>query len=155
MPVMVTVSRRAALIGGLSASGALALAAGGGYWLVQDGMVPGKYRLAEMLGRCGADPGVPATAPGPVVSQTFTSRYRRRAVTMITMRPPVGQPARMPVVIVLHGAGGDAASAVALGYPHFLAQAVRRGVAPFALVSVDGGGSSYWPRTPTPATRSP
>jgi enterochelin esterase-like enzyme len=151
MPVMVRVSRRAVLIGGLSASGAVALAAGGGYWLVQDGVVPGKYRLAEVLGRCGPDPGVPDAVPGPVRSQTFTSRYRRRTVTMITMLPPGGpagsggRPGLMPVAIVLHGAGGDAASAVALGYPHFLAQAVTRGgVAPFALVSVDGGGSSYW-----------
>jgi enterochelin esterase-like enzyme len=144
MPVMVTVSRRAVLVGGLSAAGAAALAAAGGYWLVQDGVVPGKYRLAEMLGRCGADPGVPAAAPGPVLRQAFVSRYRKRAVSMITMLPP-GQSAGLPVTVILHGAGGDAASAVALGYPHFLAQAVTRGgVAPFALVSVDGGGSSYW-----------
>ena len=51
------------------------------------------------------------------------------------------------MTIVLHGAGGNARSAVKLGLPAFLAQAVTQsGVPPSVLVSVDGGYSSYWHR---------
>jgi len=44
----------------------------------------------------------------------FYSRYRERPVRMITMRPP-GRSRPLPVVLVLHGAGDDAARAVSLG----------------------------------------
>jgi len=143
--VVAVLSRRAVLAGGLGGAGAL-LAAAGGCALVETGALPGKYRLARALGRCGSDPGVPGLTAGPVVTETFASRYRGRDVEMITMFPP-GPAARLPVTVVLHGAGGSARSAVQLGYPAFLAQAVTRaGVPPFVMVSVDGGGSTYWHR---------
>ena len=41
--------------------------------------------------------------------------------------------------------GGTAESMVSLGYPAFLASAVRAGLPPFALASVDGG-ERYWHR---------
>jgi hypothetical protein len=136
------VSRRGLLIGGIGA--AVAMAAGGtGYELVQDGTLPGKYQLDRLLGACGSDPGVPDVAAGPVTATSFYSRYRRRTVEMVLMRPP-GARGSLPAVIVLHGMGGDARSAVSLGYPEFLAAAVGAGAAPFAAVSVDGGGSVYW-----------
>lgn len=137
------VSRRGLLIGGIGAG--VAVAAGGtGYELVQDGTLPGKYQLDRLLGACGSDPGVPSAAAGPVVATSFYSRYRKRSVQMVVMRPP-GAHVSLPVAIVLHGAGGDAQSAVSLGYPRYLAAAVAGGVPPFTAVSVDGG-STYWHR---------
>jgi S-formylglutathione hydrolase FrmB len=43
----------------------------------------------------------------------------------------------------LHGKGADAASVMAGGVEQGLAQAAESGIAPFAVVAVDGGGS-YW-----------
>jgi S-formylglutathione hydrolase FrmB len=110
-------------------------------------VLPGKYRLDDLLGACGGDPGVPDVAAGPVSTQRFYSRYRRRTVNMIVMRPP-GAHGPLPVVLVLHGAGDDAASAVGLGYPQYLAQYLTRaaGSRPFAVVAADGGGATYWHR---------
>jgi enterochelin esterase-like enzyme len=108
-------------------------------------VLPGKYRLDTMLGACGSDPGVPDVAAGPVTAQRFFSRYRDRTVQMIVMRPP-GVSGPLPVVLVLHGLGDDAASAVSLGYPQYLAAAVAAGTTPFAVVAADGGGSTYWHR---------
>ncbi len=139
-------SRRRVLVGGLSGAGAALIAGAGGYLLVEAGVLPGKYRLAGLLGSCGGDPGIPQMTPGPVSTETFASRYRGRDVEMITMTPP-GEDARLPVAVVLHGAGGSARSAVQLGFPEFLADAVTRDEAPaVTLVAVDGGGSTYWHR---------
>lgn len=138
------VSRRVLLAGGIGAT-ALAVLGGTGYELVQDGTLPGKYQLDRLLGACGSDPGVPDVAIGTVSATTFYSRYRRRTVRMIAMRPPRAR-GSLPVAIVLHGMGDDAQSAVSLGYPQYLAAAVDSGVRPFAAVSVDGGGSVYWHR---------
>lgn len=67
------ISRRAAIVSG--AGLAAAMAAAGGYELVQDGALPGKYRLAEALGQCGAPP--PPRGPEPVrETVTFWSAYR-------------------------------------------------------------------------------
>ena len=140
---MTFLSRRRLLAGGLSMFGGAVVAAGG-YVLVETGIAPGKYRLAQIMGACGNDPGLPKVTAGPVLATRFMSRYRRRNVEMFVMRPP-GRHEVLPVAIVLHGAGDDAASAIQLGFPEFLAAALAHGgTPPFALVSVDGGGSTYW-----------
>ncbi|HXL89050.1 MAG TPA: alpha/beta hydrolase-fold protein [Streptosporangiaceae bacterium] len=131
-------SRRGLLIGGgCTALGAVS--GGAAYGLVEHGVLPGKYRLDAFLGACGGDPGVPRVATGPVVRQQFYSRYRKRVVNMITMLPP-GHARGLPVVLALHGAGGDAAGEVGLGYSQYLAA----GAEAFAVVAVDGGGATYW-----------
>jgi S-formylglutathione hydrolase FrmB len=135
-------SRRGLLTGGgCTALGAVS--GGTAYGLVEHGVLPGKYRLDAFLGACGSDPGVPHVAIGAVVRQQFYSRYRKQVVNMFTMLPP-GHAGRLPVVLALHGAGGDAASQVSLGYPQYLAAAVAAGVRPFAVVAVDGGSATYW-----------
>jgi len=137
--------RRSLLVGGVGAA-VVAAAGGAGYELVQTGIVPGRYQLDRVLGACGADPGVPGVAAGAVIASSFASRYRKRDVEMIIMQPP-GPVGPLPVALVLHGAGGDARSAISLGYPQYLAAAAARGGATrFAAVSVDGGGSAYWHR---------
>lgn len=136
-------ARRALIAGGIAVAAAGAVS--GGYGLVEAGVLPGKYKLDRMLGACGTDPGLPGGPAGPVITRTFRSAYRRRMVRLITMLPPGTRPgARLPVTIALHGAAGDAESAVSLGYPRFLAASVRSGR--MAIVSVDGGGSTYWHR---------
>lgn len=131
-------SRRGLLIGGGCAAVG-ALTGGAAYGMVEHGVLPGKYRLDAFLGACGSDPGVPHVATGAVVTQQFYSRYRKRVVNMITVRPP-GHTGPLPVVLALHGAGGDAAGEVGLGYPQYLAAGEER----FAVVAVDGGSATYW-----------
>jgi len=140
---MFVLSRRGLLIG-LAACAATGAATGGAaYGMVEHSVLPGKYELNRLLGACGSDPGVPRVAAGPVVARTFYSRYRRRTVNMFIMRPP-GRLGALPVTLVLHGAGADAAAAVALGYPQYLAAAIAAGISPFAAVAVDGGSATYW-----------
>ncbi|WP_425559990.1 alpha/beta hydrolase [Leifsonia poae] len=53
----------------------------------------------------------------------------------------------LPVLIVLHGYSGDHRSSFGSGQglDRFLAQAVQRGAAPFAVAAVEGG-NTYWHR---------
>ncbi len=132
-------SRRAALAGGIGLAGAAGLAAGG-YGLVQAGALPGKYRLAQLTGACGAPPPPPG-GPLPDRRETqFYSAYRHRLVTMVTLLPAGQQADGLPVVVALHGLGSDARGAAGL-----LAPALAQDGARLAVVTVDGG-SSYWHR---------
>jgi S-formylglutathione hydrolase FrmB len=64
------------------------------------------------------------------------------------MYPPGNRAdAQLPVVLMLHGRGGDHTSAVNdLGADRYLSAAVQAGTAPFALAAVDGGTDNYWHR---------
>lgn len=127
-------------------AGALTALAGGTYALVARGVipdalpdeVPGKGRLARMLGRCGAMPAPPAAAPGPV--ETGTLRVGGRPVRAIVGWPPGSTPGTpLPVVVLLHGANGDARTPFDVYAIHrYLADAVTvRRIRPFAVASVD------------------
>jgi enterochelin esterase-like enzyme len=63
----------------------------------------------------------------------------------IIARPP-GQTGALRPVIALHGKDGSAAGVMDLGVEDGLADLVKAGRSPFAVVSVDGGASSYWHR---------
>jgi len=132
-------TRRRALIAG--AGGLAALAAGGGaaYGLVEADVLPGRIRLDRALGRCGDQPRTPAGV-ATVRTGRYRSRARRTEVGWSLVRPQGRRLAGLPVVVVLHGLGGDHASAVTdLALPQYL------GRSPFALLTVDGGGT-YWHR---------
>jgi S-formylglutathione hydrolase FrmB len=139
-------SRRAALVAGLGVVAAGG-AAGGGYGLVEAGTLPGKYRLARLLGACGSAPAAPR-GPLPARRETqFWSAYRRRRVTMVTLLP-AGRPAPrgLGVVVALHGLGGDAAStASTLALAMAAAGTGPDGAGHLAVVTVDGG-TTYWHR---------
>jgi S-formylglutathione hydrolase FrmB len=140
---MQRLSRRG-LITGAAAGVAVAGAAG----LVETGLVPGRTRLHGVLGLTGEDGVVPDTASGPVESGSFESAARRTKVGW-TLIYPHGQKAdaRLPVVLMLHGRGGDHKSAINdLGADRFLTAAVRVGTPPFVLAAVDGGQDNYWHR---------
>lgn len=95
----------------------------------------------------GADASPDATGPVSVRPVTFTSVARGREVNMVVVAPSGSDPGRpLPVCLVLHGRGDDARSAVTmLGLDTQLTAALAAGVAPFALVTVDGG-EAYWHR---------
>jgi S-formylglutathione hydrolase FrmB len=131
------------LAGGLGVAGAAGLGAG----LVEADMLPGKIRLDHALGRCGEAPPLPARR-ATVQEETFRSAARGRDVRMVLVTPPAA--ARdLPVVIALHGLGGDARGVLRNALDRFLAHVVAdTGVPAFALVGVDGG-ETYWHRRAT------
>lgn len=88
-------------------------------------------------------PAPPATPAPTMVTGSFVSAARGGITTNWAIARPPGQSAPLRPIIALHGKGGDAASVMAGGVEQGVAQAVANGLAPFAVVSVDGGGS-YW-----------
>lgn len=128
---MAPITRRALLLGGL---GTIAAAAAGA--IAFD-------RTATNIPR-----GVPSASAGPMVSGSFTSAKRGGVETGWTIAYPPGSRAgdRLPVLVVLHGRGGNHRSAFDGGlYLHrYLADGVAHGQRRFAIASVDGGDHSYW-----------
>lgn len=143
------ISRRAFLIGGGAAVGVVVVGAVGGGLLVEEGVLPGRSKLDEVLGRCGSTLEPPDVEPGTVTTGTFTSAARNGAeVGWTVIRPPGSQPgAALPVCVFLHGRGGSHTDATGpMELPRFLAGAVQEGVGPFAIASVDGGDATNWHR---------
>jgi len=136
------VSRRRVL--SLGAAGVVVLAAGG-FGGVESGVLPGKASLDRRLGLGHVDGPVPSGEVGAVRYDTFESARRGAPVTWGFALPPgTKEPHDLPMVLVLHGRGDDARSAFDhLALPAFLADHVRKGGHPMALVSVDGG-TRYW-----------
>jgi len=99
---------------------------------------------------CTGDPAAPPR-PSTSVESTTTplvvdvqrqSTARGRGVRVIAMFPG-SKVERLPVFLALHGRGSTAGLFLDLGVPAMLAAAVQDGVAPFAVLAVDGG-DSYW-----------
>jgi len=131
-------------------AGLVVVAAGGaaGVELVARGVLPGQGALDQLDGACSA-PAVDLTSdatPGPQLSGTFFSRARNRTVGYTIAYPPRHRPgATLPLVVMLHGYGGDHASALS-GLTPAQALALRVNGAPLppmALVTADGG-TGYW-----------
>jgi enterochelin esterase-like enzyme len=93
----------------------------------------------------GLPPGVPDVATGRLAGGSFRSRYRRTDVGWSVSYPP-GRTGALPVLVFLHGRGGDHSGAFggSLHLDKFLADAVGHGTKPFAIASVDGGDHEYW-----------
>ncbi|MDQ1648717.1 MAG: hypothetical protein QOG60_774, partial [Frankiaceae bacterium] len=138
---------------------------------------PGLTRRRLLLGSCAAavlgagaaiaEPhlrsGVQAVVPPPlrpggpstphaasVLNGSFDSAARKASTGWSIAYPPGAKAGdALPVLLVLHGRSDDYRAALGShGLGGFLAQAVARGTAPFALVAVDGGDHDYWhPRT--------
>ena len=115
-------------------------------------MLPGRSLLKELDGTCSVPaPPLEFAPPGLSADGTFYSAARRRTVGYTIAYPPGHRRGdELPLVVMLHGYGGNHANALAGMSP---AQAValksggRPGSAmarpPMALVTVDGGGG-YW-----------
>ncbi|MCO5972275.1 alpha/beta hydrolase [Actinoallomurus soli] len=142
---MSTHSRRSVLIAGIGGAAALA-GAGTAYGLVEEGVLPGRYRLAPYLGRCGSMPPLPKVAPGAVEQTEFRSPAGRARV-LIGHPGPVTK--GLPVVVMLHGSDGDARTPFdTYGVQYHLAAAARRGVAPFAVAAIDDWADDGWGPSP-------
>jgi predicted esterase len=117
---------------------------GAGGFAVDRGWLPGRTRLRRALGRTGPAGHIPQVAPGRVVSGSFVSQLRGGVPTGWSVIYPGPRPEPLPVLVALHGLGGDHRSFVdELGVDRFLPAAVASGVPPFAVATVDGG-TTYW-----------
>jgi enterochelin esterase-like enzyme len=141
MPLL---SRRALLRTGVAATVAGAAVVTG----LETGVIPGRARVHDVLGLTGPDGVVPDVPAGPVESGSFESFFRGTTVGYSVIYPHgYGASVRLPVVLVLHGRGGDHTSAVNdLGIDRYLTAAVEAGTPPFAVATVDGGRDNYWHR---------
>jgi enterochelin esterase-like enzyme len=94
------------------------------------------------LAGCSSD----GPAAGTWTQGDFVSRRRAGVRTAWTvLYPPGHDQARLPVLVVLHGRGGDHSDAYrSLHLDEALAKVVRGGTRPFAIASVDGGDHEYW-----------
>lgn len=127
----------------------VAAAGWGGYALVETGVLPGKSRIDQALGRCGDREAPPDVEPGPVVTGSFESQARHIQVGWSAIYPPGTEPGdTLPVCLFLHGRGGDHRDSTGpMQLPRFLAGAVADAtVAPFVIVGVDGGDAVNWHR---------
>lgn len=138
------VDRRRFLVGGI---GGLIAVAAGGYELVEQGVVPGKDRLDQLLGECSVS-GPPLTfaEPGPTEVGTFYSQARRRRVGYTIAYPPGHGPgSHLPLVVSLHAYGGNHTSGlggISLARALAASQAGQP-LRPMAAIAVDGG-NDYW-----------
>ena len=142
-------SRRRLLWLGLG--GAAVAAAAAGYELVDRRVIPVKAILNDITGTCAvASPALTFSPIGSEVSGTFYSRARHRRVGYTIGYPPGhGRGSELPLIVMLHGYGGNHTNALSGMQP---SQAVAlhvngRPLPPMALVTVDGGGG-YWNHHP-------
>jgi S-formylglutathione hydrolase FrmB len=120
----------------------------GGLELVNRGVLPGKAELDQLDGAC--DVTAPAftqyAKPGPQHSGTFYSKARHTTVGYTIGYPTGHGPGdRLPLILMLHGFGGNHANALS-GLTPAQAMALKVNgtpLTPMALVTMDGGGG-YW-----------
>lgn len=146
-----SVARRTVLGAGIGVA-TLAVLGAGATFAVEERILPGRSKLHQLLGLNGEPGRISSTAPGPTATGSFVSTARLGATCGWTVSyPPGSKPGdALPVLVALHGYGGDHRSAfgTGLGLDRFLAQSVQNGSRPFAVASVDGG-NTYWHRRET------
>ena len=132
---------------GLASAVGVVVAGGAGYELIEHGVLPGKLRLDELLGYCTVpSPPLRFDPVGPTRTGTFFSSARRRVVGYSIAWPPGHGPGSLlPLVVFLHGEGGDHLNATVTMTPAQLVALRVRGapLPPTAVVTVDGG-TGYW-----------
>ncbi|WP_460348919.1 alpha/beta hydrolase [Actinoallomurus acanthiterrae] len=142
---MSILTRRSVLITGIGGIAALA-GVGTAYGLVEEDVLPGRYRLAPYLGKCGTMPPLPKVAPGAVQQVRFSANG---GTARVVIGYPAGVTKNLPVVVLLHGSDGDARTPFDVyGIQYFLADAVRRGAAPFAVAAIDAWADAQWRPAP-------
>ena len=132
---------------GLAPAAALVVGGVTGVELISRGILPGKTVLDTLDGACSVPgPALEFSPPGPASSGTFYSAARRRTVGYTIAYPPRHRAGdELPLVVMLHGYGGNHADAL-VGMSPAQAVALRvngRPLAAMAMVTVDGG-NGYW-----------
>lgn len=130
----------------LTAGGALFGVGAAGAVGVQTEVLPGRSWFYDHLGINGSVGVAPDVASGKVLTGRFDSSARGTEVGWAIAYPPGMEGRKLPVAVALHGRGGTYAEAMQRehqGLNYFLADAVAKGLPPFAIASVDGG-ESYW-----------
>jgi S-formylglutathione hydrolase FrmB len=118
-----------------------------GVELISHGVVPGRQELDEVDGACSVI-ALPLrfSGAGESKSGTFYSRARRRVVGYTIAWPPGHGPGSpIPLIVMLHGEGGNHVNALT-GMTPVQAVALHVGGHPLpamAMVTVDGG-TGYW-----------
>jgi enterochelin esterase-like enzyme len=140
-------TRRRFLAAGAAGIGVVVVGGATAFELVSHGVLPGKVDLDRLEGDCSvAYPPFEFSDLGPAISGTFYSQHRRRDAGYTLAFPPGHGPGSdLPLVVMLHGFGGNHTDALASMSPQ---QAVALKVdgsplPPMAMVTVDGGGG-YW-----------
>lgn len=115
--------------------------------LVSHGVLPGKQTLDQLDGTCDVPvPQLTFSPVGATRSGAFHSPARGRTVGYAIAYPPGHPPGTpLPLIVMLHGFGGNHADAVT-GMSSAQALALHvdgRPLPPMAMVTVDGGGG-YW-----------
>ena len=141
------VTRRQFLLAAAAGLGVVVVAGAGGAELVDHGVVPGKSVLERITGACSVPvPPLDFAGLGPTISGRFASRARRRTVGYAIAYPPGHRPGDdLPLVVMLHGFGGDHRTSFSGMQPAQGLALVQGGkpLTPMAMVTVDGGGG-YW-----------
>lgn len=140
-------TRRRLLQLGLAGTGTLVAAGAGLEQLVSHGVLPGRHLLDVITGACDVPaPPLEFSPLGPSVSGSFYSHRRRTQVGYTIAWPPGHESGdELPLIVMLHGFGGNHANALSSLTPA-QAVALRSGgkpLRPMAIVTVDGGGG-YW-----------
>jgi S-formylglutathione hydrolase FrmB len=140
-------SRRKILTIGLGGAATIVIAGATGVELVSHGVLPGQQALHQLEGGCSVTSPKPQFADvGHSVSGSFHSRARRRAVGYTLAWPPGAAPGTpLPLIVMLHGEGGNHTDALSGLRPNEAVALVVDGhpLPPMAMVTVDGG-SGYW-----------
>ena len=138
---MPELSRRAAL-----RLGAGAVAGAAGVWALSALLDPTSVPATPSPFEPAAPPTPPVGSALPTrISGSFVSAARGGVLTNWIIALPPGQTGPLRPLIALHGVRGNANQVMGLGVEDGLAELIKAGRPPFAVVSVDGG-DSYWHR---------
>jgi enterochelin esterase-like enzyme len=140
-------SRRHILTAGLGTAAGIVIIGAAGFELVSHGVLPGQQELDQLEGGCSVASAKPRfSQPGHSLSGAFHSQARRRAVGYTIAWPPGATPGTpLPLIVMLHGEGGNHTDALSGMRPNEAVALVVDGhpLPPMAIVTVDGG-SGYW-----------
>src|SRR5246127_5356282 len=133
-------NRRAVLRMGAGASAAAA-----GVWTLSALLDPLEPHAAPQA-PAPFEPSAAGSSLPTKLTGSFNSAARGGVETNWGIALPPGHTGVLRPVIALHGKDGDANMMLDAGVEDALAQVVKSGKPPFAVVGVDGGSDSYWHR---------
>jgi S-formylglutathione hydrolase FrmB len=123
-----------------------ASAAAAGVWTLNALLDPLEPQAAPAQAPAPFEPSAAASNLPTKLTGSFVSAARGGVETNWVIALPPGHTGVLRPVIALHGKDGDANMMLDAGAEDGLAQLVKAGKPPFAVVGVDGGSNSYWHR---------